>query len=69
MGDFFRDRSINGGGTVMKMNEEKLGVVQKMASLVTLHQGMLKRITREINILFLLVFLQAMTIVYFALTR
>lgn len=69
MGDFFRDRSINGGGTVMKMNEEKLGVVQKMASLVTFHQGMLKRVTRELNIIFILLFIQALAIIYLLLTR
>lgn len=69
MADFFRYGSPFGDETIMNFMTKRFENMETLLDLVSAHQDMLRRVTRELNIVFLLLFIQAMTIIYLLITR
>lgn len=69
MADFFRYGSPFGDETIMKFMTKRFENMETLLDLVSAHQDMLRRVTRELNIVFLLLFIEALTIIYLLITR
>lgn len=69
MADFFRYGSPFGDETIMNFMTKRFENMETLLDLVSAHQDMLRRVTRELNIVFLLLFIQALTIIYLLVTR